>query len=561
MSEEKGVETSSDYLDKIADFLYSNERVWSHRPRYEFESCVKVLEDLREESASDDEVQRATELLGVAQRCLLTALIESRVNGLPYEPKKTAGETLQDGLRALKIGNRLDTARLKMLGLLSGEGGYGVVYKGLYNEMPVAVKVLRPEYVSAKDMELFIVEAQKMACLRHPNICEYIGYIPEPFQIVTRRYSRSLYDALKEWRSSGKEVFTRVVKFRIACQLGSALQYLHESGVLHRDLKPENVFLDENGDAKLGDFGLAQYAAGKVYDDGTPVGNKLFMAPEVILQNPFDSRCEVYSFSLILYEIFTGRCVFSGIETEEELIVAQTTMELVPVTPDDWSQKSSDKLPPKALWDLAQRCWSYDPNNRPTMGQAVDELTTIGVRAEIPSGVKAANFWLKCSNGKFRDTLLIEDLVKNMNIPVHTYMNNVLERVTPSTWRHFTISEFNLLNCWFPNFFENPSVITGMSRLSQKRWFIPTETDVENRLADASGDVFVIRPSSTNPIRYPFALEMSNRGFRKKMRIERRVDKDNYPAFFCPLTRGKHFDSLEDFADYLIKEFNFNPPM
>lgn len=554
MSEDTAVEAPSEVLDKVEAFLDANQRVWNHHPPDKFQECVSKLEEVIREGASDDEKQRAKKLSGVAQRCLLTALIESRVDGLPREPQRTASETLQDGLKALEIGNRLDSSQLKEYGVLSDDGRFGVVYKGLYNKMPVAVKVLRPELATARDMELFIVEAQKMACLRHPNICEYIGYIPEPFQIVTRRYSQSLYSALTEQRRTGQRVFTRILMFRIACQVGSALQYMHESGVLHRDLKPENVFIDENGNARLGDFGLAQYAAGMVYDEGEPLGNKLFMAPEVLQQMQFDFRCEVYSFGLLIYEIFTGRCVFPGVMTAEELMEAQKTMELVPVTPDDWSQKPGDDLPPKELWDLAKRCWSYYPDERPTMAQVVEELTHIGVRAAIPSSAAAANFWLECSGGKYRDRLLMSDIIKHMKRPMNVSMDSVLIRVTPSDWIRFTISEFNDLNCWFPNFFSDPAVGNAMLRLSQKTWFMTTEKEAKNRLDGVPGNAFVIRLSTTNPMAVPFALETTTDGSQKKNQIKRCIDKDNYPVFFCGLYPSIPFESLEKLADFLVVE-------
>lgn len=559
MSEDKSVKTSSEVLDEIAAFLDENQRVWGHRPQNEFRGCASKLEQVIKGDASEDEKNRAEKLFDFAQKCLLTAMIESHVHGLPQKSQMTASEAFQEGLRVLDIGNRLDPALLKSTSVLSKKGGYGVVYKGMYNGMPVAVKVLRPEFVTARDMELFIVEAQKLARLHHPRICEYIGYIPEPFQIVTRGYSRSLFSALEEWRC-GRQVFTCEDMFRISFQVGSALQYLHESGVLHRDIKPENVFLDDDGDAKLGDFGLAQFVTGTVRDDGGPVGNELFMAPEVLLHDLFDARCEVYSFGLLIYEIFTGRYVFAGVRTKEELIEAQKTMKSVPVTSDDWSSHPGDGLPPKELWDLAKRCWSYNPKDRPVMSTVVKELTKIGVHAAIPNSSAAAEFWLICSGGEYRDKLLVDTLMEHIVKPADPISHHLFERLTPKTWTRFTITEFNCFNCWFPNFFICPTVVSAMSRLSRKMWFVPLDAKIEERFAKAKGDAFVIRPSVSNPLPYPFTLEICVKGKREKMRIERRVDKDNFPVFFCnTLIPHRPFNSLEEFADVLINEFHLNP--
>ena len=560
MSEDKSMKTSSEVLDEIAAFLDENQRVWGHHPQNKFRSCASKLVRVIKGDANEDERKRAEKLFDVAQKCLLTAMIESHIHGLPQKPQMTASEAFQEGLRVFNIGNMLNPALLKSTSVLSRKGGYGVVYKGMYNGMPVAVKVLRPEFVNARDMELFIVEAQKLAVLRHPYICEYIGYIPEPFQIVTRRYSRSLFSALEEWRRSGRQVFTLEDKFRISFQVGSALRFLHESGVLHRDIKPENVFLNEDGDALLGDFGLAQFITGTVCDDGDPVGNKLFMAPEVLQHDLFDALCEVYSFGLLIYEIFTGRYVFAGVKTQEELIEAQKTMESVPVTSDDWSSHPGDGLPPMELWDLAKRCWSYNPKDRPVMGTVVKELTKIGVHGAIPYSSAAAEFWLICSDGMYRDKLPVDTLMDHIVKPVDSISHHLFERLTPKTWTRFTITEFNCFNCWFPNFFIDPTVVSAMLRLSQMRWFVPLDAKIEERFAKAKGGAFVVRPSVSNPLPYPFTLETCIKGKREKKRIERRVDKDNFPVFFCnTLIPHRPFNSLEEFADVLVKEFLLSP--
>lgn len=563
MSEHEAVKTPKEVLEEVGAFLGSNEKQWNHEPLEKFEDCVTKLKSVIQGDASEEEKRRAKDLFGVAQRCLFTALIESKAkSSLSSESRWTMSKALQEGLKQLRIGSMLDNSQLKVLGTIETEK-YGVVCKGLYHEMLVAVKVLRPEYATTHEIDLFISEVQRMARLRHPHLCDYIGYIPEPFQIVTRIYDRTLFSVLTEWKHTRQQVFTREKKFRMVCQLGSVLQYLHQTGVPYCDLKPENIYLDSNGDIKLGCFGLIKDVLEIVRDSRTPVGKLLFMAPEVLQQSKLDLQGDVYSFALIVYEVFTGRCVFPGVCAREKLVEAQRTMKLLRVTSDDWSNEFQDILPPKEFWDLVQRCWSYDAKERPTMDQVVPEITRIGVCAAIPMSDEAVQFWLKCSNNMYKERLLVQDLHRNMCLPTESYFHDFLQRLTPSDWTRFTLKEFTYLNCWFPNFFADPNVLTAMIRLSYQPWFARTEKEVNDCLAEASGNVFLIRPSTTEPMYNPFTLVTLIEGDRKNTYIRRLVNGENRPAFFCSLTGNKPFWSLNELAECVVKEmkeFSLKPP-
>jgi len=201
--------------------------------------------------------------------------------------------------------------------------------------------------VSEEDRKAFYNEAKILANIHHPYCCEYAGKMRDPFRIVTRRYPTNLYTFVKH---GSPDVNSR---FRIAYQLTSALCYLHSIRLIHRDLKLENVFVDENGNVRLADFGLTMYAPDKVKDDGSPPGAVLFLAPEQLLGKPFDQSAEVYSLGLMLYEIFSGLSVFESIKDPKDLIIAQKQVPMLPITKDMYqTEAGSVKLPPKEIFDL-----------------------------------------------------------------------------------------------------------------------------------------------------------------------------------------------------------------
>ena len=206
------------------------------------------------------------------------------------------------------------------LGEILGRGTVGTVYRAVDTRAgtAAALKLLLPQ-VSA-DPEIaarFEREIEILERLSHPNVvaCLADGKTPPDDPAGSRWYyvmelvgGGTLRDLLK-----AKRVLDWEDVVELGWQLCSALQHLHNNGVVHRDLKPSNVYFTPEGQVKLGDFGIAlDTAAAGLTQQGKTVGTWLYMSPEQIRGKHLDEKTDLYALGCLLYECLTGRPPFTG---------------------------------------------------------------------------------------------------------------------------------------------------------------------------------------------------------------------------------------------------------
>ena len=208
-----------------------------------------------------------------------------------------------------------------------GAGGMGVVYKAFDNKLQrvVALKILPAEYVSQQDRRRrFFQEARAASALNHPHILtiyEVGDDNGKPYIAMEFVEGETLRQKIKAKRLQLGEILD------IAIQIAAGLSRAHELGIIHRDLKPENLMFSRDGYAKILDFGLAKLVAereralvgdseqktlirGIETESGTLMGTVNYMAPEQLLGQRVDRRCDVFSFGVVLCEMLTGTAPF-----------------------------------------------------------------------------------------------------------------------------------------------------------------------------------------------------------------------------------------------------------
>lgn len=189
-----------------------------------------------------------------------------------------------------------------------GVGGMASVYRARQTSVArdVAIKVIRADLASQGDfVQRFQREAKTVASLDHPHILKVFDYGKQDdllYLVMEIKTGGSLGDLIERGPLSTPDVE------RMLQQIAQALDYAHKRSIVHRDLKPHNVLLDEQGNAILTDFGIAKLLAdgGKMTQTGATMGTPTYMSPEQWTTRPVDSRADIYSLGIMLYEMLSG---------------------------------------------------------------------------------------------------------------------------------------------------------------------------------------------------------------------------------------------------------------
>jgi serine/threonine protein kinase len=198
---------------------------------------------------------------------------------------------------------------------LLGRGGMGVVYKALQVNLDrhVALKILSPHLgPDASFVRRFMREARAIAKLDHSNIVQIHDIAEEEgLHFFSMQYveGRTLDTILKE---KGRLDVDEAI--RIVIQAAQGIGHAHKNDIIHRDIKPSNIIVDNFGNVKVMDFGLARAADDrtKVTQSGALIGTLGYMSPEQCRGEQLDFRTDIYSLGVVLYEMLTGKDAFDA---------------------------------------------------------------------------------------------------------------------------------------------------------------------------------------------------------------------------------------------------------
>jgi len=337
-------------------------------------------------------------------------------------------DTTETGLsvsKAIGAANLLGTrvSHYRVLEILGG-GGMGVVYKAEDIKLgrTVALKFLPEELDGDRtSLERFEREARAASALNHPNICtvyEFGEHLGQPFIAMEFLEGQTVRDRIANGIPSESSILgprpgsaIQVDELlSVAIQIADALEVAHVKGIIHRDIKPANIFINNRGEAKILDFGLAkleqQMLRSVQYDNagdvivsaserpdlrqgfglrspvsdphltqtGVALGTAPYMSPEQVRGEKVDARTDLFSFGLVLYEMATGQQAFSG---ETTVVLRDAILNRTPAPASDLNPE----LPLK-LVEIIDRALQKNRDERyQTASEMRRDLKAIGARS------------------------------------------------------------------------------------------------------------------------------------------------------------------------------------
>ncbi|KAH3758890.1 [FeFe]-hydrogenase [Pelomyxa schiedti] len=304
----------------------------------------------------------------------LTALCTTIISSEARISAELTGKTSQFSLpisAETKLSVRLDFDEINRQTQV-GKGGYGSVFKAEWRGQEVAVKVLHnqdPLPVEKRDFER---ECGVLEELRSPYIVSFVGFCLNPLCIVTEFLP--LGSLSKYVFGESATPLSEEYKFKAMLNSATGMTFLHKSGIMHRDLKPDNILVvsldaNQNVVCKLTDFGTTRECTDDTKRMTRGIGTPTFMSPEVYQGGQYSMSTDVFSFAVLLYEVFSGIQSYSGAEFTQDWMIPQFVI--------SGKRLTIPPSVPERIANLIKVCWSQEPQKRPTFSGVQVELDAI----------------------------------------------------------------------------------------------------------------------------------------------------------------------------------------
>ncbi|KAL9454592.1 hypothetical protein AB3S75_010067 [Citrus x aurantiifolia] len=247
------------------------------------------------------------------------------------------------------------------VGTRVGIGFFGEVFRGIWNGTDVAIKVFLEQDLTAENMEDFCNEISILSRLRHPNVILFLGACTKPprLSMITEYMELgSLYHLIH--LSGQKKKLSWRRKLKMLRDICRGLMCVHRMKIVHRDLKSANCLVNKHSTVKICDFGLSRIITDSPMRDSSSAGTPEWMAPELIRNEPFTEKCDIFSLGVIMWELCTLNRPWEGVLPERVVYAVA-------------NEGSRLEIPEGPLGRLIADCWA-EPQERPSCEEILSRL-------------------------------------------------------------------------------------------------------------------------------------------------------------------------------------------
>ncbi|XP_055802824.1 uncharacterized protein LOC129872014 isoform X3 [Solanum dulcamara] len=247
------------------------------------------------------------------------------------------------------------------IGARVGIGFFGEVFRGTWNGTEVAVKVFLEQELTEENIEDFANEISILSRIRHPNVILFLGACTTPprLSVVTEFMEMgSLYHLIHV--SGQKNNLSWQRRLKMICDICRGLMCIHRMKIVHRDLKSGNCLVNKHSKVKICDFGLSRSLTPTPMQDSSSAGTPEWMAPELIRNEPFTEKCDIFSLGVIMWELYTLKRPWEGVPA----------IQVVYAVANDGKRL---EIPEGPLGKLIADCWA-EPDERPSCEEILSRL-------------------------------------------------------------------------------------------------------------------------------------------------------------------------------------------
>ncbi|KAJ8549479.1 hypothetical protein K7X08_033186 [Anisodus acutangulus] len=247
------------------------------------------------------------------------------------------------------------------IGARVGIGFFGEVFRCTWNGTEVAVKVFLEQDLTEENIEDFANEISILSRVRHPNVILFLGACTTPprLSVVTEFMEMgSLYHLIHVSRQKNNLSWQR--RLKMLCDICRGLMCIHRMKIVHRDIKSGNCLVNKHYKVKICDFGLSRSLISTPMRDSSSAGTPEWMAPELIRNEPFTEKCDIFSLGVIIWELYTLKRPWEGVPP----------LQVVYAVANDGKRL---EIPEGPLAKLVADCWA-EPDERPSCEEILSRL-------------------------------------------------------------------------------------------------------------------------------------------------------------------------------------------